>query len=206
MKPVALMLCLTAVVGTAAVVVPPPGPRALREFDPDRIADLEVEMWQAYYRKEKLHLFRLLVVMLREQYRYSWAKALGAGFHLARAAATFGDATSDYDRVLPDLESAYETAREWMAADFDAKAVARGELAWWVARRIPAERSPENVGRLIGEMYAAYYGVPLERVREAGVLRARAGALRDAGGVNADWAQVRGLLRASFGALYRGVH
>src|SRR5262249_31835777 len=36
----------------------PSGPRSLRTFDPDRLASLEVDMWQAYYRKQNVRLFR----------------------------------------------------------------------------------------------------------------------------------------------------
>jgi len=179
----------------------PPGPRSLKAFDPDRMAELEVGMWQAYYRKERLRLFALLVTILHEQYRYTWSRAWGAGFHLARAASAFGDARAGYERVLPDLESAYASAKEWTGAGYDPAAVARAELAWWIARRVPSQSSPENVGRLIGEEYALLYEVPQERVRPAGLLRAQAGALRDAGGAEADWTAVSRLLRDSYRSL-----
>src|SRR5262249_60463935 len=94
-------------------VTPPRGARSMRVFNPDRLADLEVRMWQAYYAKERTRLFGLLVTMLHEQYRYSWATATVQGFHLARAAATFGDLTGGYEAVLPDLEAAYAKARTW---------------------------------------------------------------------------------------------
>src|SRR5436309_13080292 len=88
---------------------PPRGARSLREFDPDRVADLELRMWQAYYAKERVRLFALLVTTLREQYHYSWTTATIEGFHLARAAARFGDqvGTREAEVVLPNLERAY---------------------------------------------------------------------------------------------------
>ena len=137
--------------------------------------------------------------MLHEQYRYPWAKATIAGFHLARAAATFGDARGDYERVLPDLERAYEIEKDWVHAGFDPKAVAKAELAWWVARRMPGQNSAEQVGRLIAEEYALLYEIPVERVLEASTLRARAGKLRDEGGEHADWTTVAQLLTDSYG-------
>jgi hypothetical protein len=112
-------------------------------------------MWQAYYAKERVHLFALLATTLREQYHYSWAVAASEAFHLARAAATFSDLRSNYDVVLPDLERAYATAQSWLHADFDPHAVARAELAWWVARRTPGHNRPEEVGELIAELYVA---------------------------------------------------
>jgi hypothetical protein len=183
----------------------PAGPRSLRHFEPDRLADLEVSMWQAYYRKEKARLFGLLVVMLREQRRCTWARAAREGFHLARAAATFGDARGDYERVLPDLQKAYAMAREWTSSGFDPARVARAELAWWVARRQPGRDDPPSVGALIAEEYALLYEVPVDRVAEAARLRAEAAALRDAGGAEADWAAVSRLLRESYRSLHAAV-
>ena len=52
---------------------------------------------------------------------------------------------------MPDLEAAYSTARDWLDAGFDPPAVARAELAWWVARRIPGQNSVEQVGGLIAD-------------------------------------------------------
>src|SRR5436190_22080581 len=109
----------------AFAVTPPRGPRSMRHFNPDRLADLEVRMWQAYYAKERVRLFALLVTMLHEQYRYSWATATKEAFHLARAAATFGDAKCGGNGsrpdpcrppspILGDLETAYEMARAWV--------------------------------------------------------------------------------------------
>lgn len=193
------------VAATYAACAPPPGPRSLRVFEPDRMADLEVDMWQAYYRHENLRLLRGLIATLREQYRYSWARATITGFHLARAARTFGDARSDYERVLPDLQRAYEMIREWTGSTFDPAAVSRAELAWWVARRVPGQNSPDNVGRLIAEENALLFDVPLERVLGPSTLRARAGRLRDEGGEQADWNAVSALLHRSYRDLHKAV-
>ncbi len=170
----------------------------MRVFDPDRLADLEVRMWQAYYAKERVRLFSLLVTMLHEQYHYPWATAAREGFHLARAAATFGDLRSGYERVLPDLEAAYAMARDWTGGHYDPSAVARAELAWWVARRVPGQNSPEQVGRLMADEYALLYDTTPDRVARAAVLRAEAGALRDAEARQPDWETIRRLLDASY--------
>lgn len=170
----------------------------MRSFDPDRLADLEVRMWQAYYAKERARLFALLVTMLHEQYRYSWATAAREGFHLARAAATFGDLRGGYDRVLPDLEAAYRMARDWTGEHYDPAAVARAELAWWIARRVPGHDSPEQVGRLMAEEYAVLYDTTVDRVARAALLRAEAGALRDGEARQPDWDTIRHLLEASY--------
>ena len=179
----------------------PAGPRTLRQFDPGRMADLELRMWQAYYAKERVRLFALLVTMLREQHHYPWTTATREGFHLARAAATFGDARADYERVLPDLEAGYGVAKGWLQAGFDPRALARAELAWWVARRTPGQNSPEQVGSLMADAYALLYEVPRARVMRAAVLRAQAGALRDAQAERPNWDTIGQLLRESYADL-----
>lgn len=185
--------------------VAPSGPRGLRVFDPDRTADLELDMWRAYYDKRNVRLFTDLVTLLHEQNRYSWARATQAGLHLARAAATFGHLRSEYEQVLPDLIAAYTIERDWLHARFDPVAVSKAELAWWVARRVPGENSPEQVGALVAEENALLYDVPRDRVLEASTLRARAGKLRDDGGAQADWATVSDLLHQSYRALHAAV-
>jgi hypothetical protein len=81
--------------------------------------------------------------------------------------------------------------RDWLDADFDPAAVARSELAWWVARRTPGENSPAQVGELIAAEYAVLYGVPRDAVRSSAMIRAEAArAARRRGrtpGLGAHW-------------------
>jgi hypothetical protein len=201
---------IVAACGVAALALvlfkAPSGPRSLRTFDPDRLANLEVDMWQAYYRKQNIRLFRDLIVTLHEQYKFSWAGALTTGFYLARAAAAFATLTTNYDRVIPDLEQAFRRVRMATDGTFEPAAVAKAELAWWVARRVPGHNSAEQVGRLIAEENALIFNAPLEVVLEPSVRRARAGKLRDDGGINADWTTVSDLLHDSYQQLHRAVN
>jgi hypothetical protein len=200
------LVAVVLLVGVAAFALTPPrGTRSMRQFNPTRLADLELAMWQAYYAKADARLFALLVTTLHEQYRYSWAEATIEGFHLARAAATFGNLKGGYAVVLPDLEHAYGAARRWMNAGFDARSVASAELSWWVARRVPGQQSAENVGRLMAEEYALLYEAPIERVARAALLRAQAAKLRDDEAANPDWAEIGSLLRESYRALLIGL-
>ncbi|MFN8062409.1 MAG: hypothetical protein U0Q12_24870 [Vicinamibacterales bacterium] len=195
-----------AVVVAGAMATPAPSAsRSYRDFDPDRLAALELDMWQAYYAKERLRLFGDLVVSLREQFGYSWLDATRAAWSFARAAAWFGDATGDYERALPGLRAGYAIARARARASFDPAAVARAELAWWVARREPGNNAPHQVGALIAQQYALFYEVPVARVEAAGRLRAEAAALRDEGGAEADWAAVGATLTQAYRALRSSV-
>jgi hypothetical protein len=189
-----------------AAFAPPQGPRSLRQFDADRLADLEVGMWQAYYGKERVRLFGLLVTMLHEQYHYSWATAARQGFYLARAAANFGDARGNYEPlVLPDLELAYATAKDWLGAGFDPPAVACAELAWWIARRVPGQNSPEQVGALMARAYGLLYEAPESTMTSAATLRAQAARLHDLQEKQPAWPTIRDMLRRSYGELHAAV-
>lgn len=204
-KRVLALLLLMALAGGAywfLVLQIPPGPRSARAFDPDRLAQQEVDMWRAYYNRENVNLFRTLVTALREQFNYPWSKAGKAGYHLARAASAFGRSTGPYEHVLPDLEKAYVISRDWTGAGYDPAQVARAELAWWVARREPTQRDPANVGRLITVLYSRFYEIPEDQVREAGLLRAQAANLRDRGGLNPDWPEIGRLLQRSYRSLH----
>jgi hypothetical protein len=197
----ARVLVVAAMVAAFALtfaLTPPRGPRSLRQFDADRLALLETRMWQAYYGKERARLFGLLVTLLHEQYHYPWATAALEGFHLARAASRFGDLKDHYEVVLPDLEAAYTKVRSWTDAAFDPRSVARAELAWWEARRIPGRNSPEQVGELIAEEYALLYESSPTAMSAPALLRAQAAALRDAHAEQPDWDRIGRLLRDSY--------
>jgi hypothetical protein len=190
----------------AGFIATPPGPQDVRAFDPDRTAAMEVEMWKAYYGKRDTALFIDLVTLTRETYRCPRSTAVRIAFHFARAASTFANIRSRYEQVLPDLEDGYRIAADWSGLSYDPAEIAKAELAWWVARRIPGKDSPEQVGALIADLNAQFYGVPRENVLEASILRAEAGRLRDEGGPSADWAEVGRLLTESYRSLHKGVN
>ena len=77
------------------------------DFDPDRLARLELRMWKAYYRRQPVRLMTLLIQANHEQAGVSWPRAVAAAFVLARAAAGFGRSDGDYDRFLPDIVRGY---------------------------------------------------------------------------------------------------
>ena len=149
------------------------------DFEPARVASLETRMWKAYYRRQPVRLFGLLVLALREQARVSWLRALRASLHLTRAAAGFARAGGDYERFGPDIGRAYRLLG--LPASVDADEVGRRELRWWVVRREIGVTAGEAAGAAIADLYAAIYEVPRERIAEAARLRGLAAEVRDRG-------------------------
>ncbi len=181
-----------------------------RDFDPDRLAGLELEMWKAYYRGQGGRLFRLLVRANREQARVGWARALIAAVWLAGAAIRFGRSTGRYERFEPVIARGYRMLG--LPAGIDAREVARQELRWWVVRREIGLAAGESAGHAITALYASIYGVPEALVSEAGRLRGEAAEVRDRGAAAdvdgpageglAYWLEVGRLLRASYRSLH----
>ena len=179
------------------------------DFDPDRLARLELRMWKAYYRRQPVRLMTLLIQANHEQAGVSWPRAVAAAFVLARAAAGFGRSDGDYDRFLPDIVRGYRMLG--LPETVDAQAVARRELRWWVVRREIGLAAGEAAGDVIADLYAELYHVPKATVAEAGRLRGLAAEVRDRG-AEADpdgptgpgkgcWPEVARLLRDSYRSL-----
>lgn len=156
-------------------------------------------MWKAYYAGDRGRLVLKLARLLHSQFGLSVWELRKIAEHLGNASMNFKFAEGDYaTTVLPDLEKAYQAIRSATGASFDARQVAEAELSWWVARRTPGRNRPEQVGREIAKLYELLYGAQHASLEEAGVLRARAASLRDAGRESADWVEVERLLAESY--------
>jgi hypothetical protein len=180
-----------------------------RQFEPTRLARLELRMWKAYYRRQALRLFGLLIQAEHEQAAVSWPRAVLAAIWLTKGAVGFARSSGDYDRFLPDVVRGYRTLG--VPHTVDVEEVARRELRWWVVRREIGLAAGEAAGEAIAWLYAALYDVPVERVAEAGRLRGLAAEVRDRGATDdpdgprgagrAYWPEVARLLDASYVSL-----
>jgi hypothetical protein len=182
----------------------PAGPRSGRDFDPAHLAQLETELWQAADASEDVRVFSLNVKMLREQYNYPWSKAVRGSVYLTSATASLSGSRGSYEAVLPDLVAAYQLARDWTGAGYDAAAVARAELLWWAARRDPDKNNPDTLSTLITNKYALMYETSPGKVAHAAQLRARAAALRETAD-EPNWDEIDRLLEESYTQLLAAV-
>lgn len=183
-----------------------------REFDPDRLARLELRAWKAYYRRQPARLFALLVLANRAQARRGWISSVVSAFWLARAASGFARAQGGYDRYVADIARGY---RALGIPPERLSLVAERELRWWVVRREIGVAAGHAAGDAITALYAALYDVPEAAVAEAGRQRGLAAEIRDRG-ANADpegpagrgadyWPKVGRLLRQAYRSLRVGL-
>lgn len=179
------------------------------DFDPDRLALLELRMWKAYYRRQPARLLGYLIQGLHEQAHVSWPRAVASALFLTKAAVGFSRASGDYDVYAPDVARGYRMLK--LPVDVDLDTVAREELRWWVVRREIGLAAGQAAGETIGRLYAALYNVPFEQVAEAGHLRGIAAEVRDRGATanpggptakgDEYWPEVARLLRDSYRSL-----
>lgn len=175
-------------------------------FDAEGVAQAETKMWQAYYSGDFMQIGAQLMTLLNRQYGLAPDRARDIGGLFAISSMTFRMAQGDYEAiVLPGLTKAYEQLKQATGAAYDPARAARAELAWWVARRTKGQDSAEQVGVRISDLYACLYGRPAPAFQKAGLLRARAAALRDAGRQNADWTQIEKLLKESYSELRKAI-
>lgn len=180
----------------------------LRQFNSDEVARLETAMWRSYYDKQKFQLFRELAELMRTQYRMPLVRSHLVAYYAANAAVVFqrGKETADYEKALPDLIKFYQAIRQMSDIPFDVNRVARLELEWWIIHRQRDKHKPGDLTEALAELQAAIYGLPKDRFREHGRLRAEAMAIRDTkaeqGGVtDADWSKIDELLHKSWRSL-----
>ena len=188
----ALFLIGAGIAGCRSIFARPP-------FDPDAVARAEAAMWKGYYDGNRVRVALSLMELLRVQFGMTLSEARAVAQPLARAALAFKPARDRYaERVLPDLTEAYRRIARFSGAAFDPEAAARAELAWWVARRTPETKSPDQVGARIAALYAVLNGAPHPAFERAGRLRAEAAQLRYSGRANPDWPRIETLLRDSY--------
>lgn len=190
------VLCAVGYVGFLWV---PPGPKAPGAFDPEKLARLHYEVFQAYDSGADFGLFVGYTKLLREQNKYSWFRAIDAGFHMARAMSAARTVHSHYEQLLPDLEYAYTVERDWLGASFDPKKVAQAELdAWvWVKEQMP--NPTEMVTQSLAARDALRFNTTESETLGPAMLIARAEQMRDE--PNTDWPTVLALLTDASRAL-----
>lgn len=203
-----MLLVLLAAAAAAVIWAGYPRRTSLVAFDPDALAHAEADMWRAYYDKRYLALFGNLYSLSRGQFGFSPLDSVRLAVSAAGAARTFQPTKSRTaaQAALPQLVTYFGVLAKGAPVSFDLETAARTELDWWQARR--EGRSADTYGPTVAKVSALIYGVDNARVREAGVLKAKAMDYRDARGqamTEQDWALVTEQIRASYRALKQGL-
>ena len=194
-------------------------------FDPNRVARLETESWQAYYDRRWPAMARVLVAAHREQFGLSPAGALLATISASRAAIAFAPLEgSDVDAARRHLLAYYRRVRAALGTAADAATLAERELDYWVVHRrlaIARKANPpaaaladaetlraiEPMTAAFAHLHAALFDSTTEIMRPSAEWRALAAVAVDriSGGystdVAADWTLVEAHLQRTYRAI-----
>jgi hypothetical protein len=129
----------------------------MRRFNPQMIAYYETEGWRAYYARNWLRAFGLMVCLSESQFHIPFPRSFLAVYHIIRASAAFVPRDHDLRVVSRHLEAFYRIAAEPSRGAFDPRAVADLELRYWVIHRELAE-TPDADKRPLIECLAALHG------------------------------------------------
>lgn len=192
---------------------------------PDRIARIETELWEAYYNREWLREFRLLITMHREFFHMNTPTAVLASYDAARAAMAFAPLdANDLPQARGYLLRYYEKVRQALGCRATADDLAERELHYWIVHREvargrlaeiktgraiddPDDAEIEPVINAFANLHAGLFNSTPEAMHESAVYRARAAAIvdrisgRHSPDVAADWARVETELRLAYRAI-----
>jgi hypothetical protein len=189
-----------------AVIQPSPS-FDMRGFNPDVIAYYEAEGWRAYYDRNWLRAFGLMVHLSDSQFHIPFPRSFLAVYHIIRASVAFVPRKHDLEVVRQHLELFYCIAADANRGAFDSHTVADLELRYWVIHRELAARPDADKHPLIecvAALHAALFGCIPAAVWASAVSRvAAANAVdqitsRRSSDPAADWELVESSLRRAY--------
>ena len=113
-------------------------------FNPAQIAYYEKSGWEAYYDRNWLRAFWLLVQLNREQFHMSPFIALLAALDTVRASVAFAPVDNDVPKATYFIERFFAKARHSLHIRADAKTLAALEMDYWLVHRQLAIRRQQD--------------------------------------------------------------
>ncbi len=184
-------------------------------FDPDKVAYFEKAGWEAYYDRNWLRAFWLMVQLNREEFAMPLPLALAAALDVVRASIAFAPLDNDVPKAQHFITRYYEKAARRVKFQADAKTVAALEMDYWlVHRRLalariknPADSNLDPLIESIANLHAALFAAPAPATRTSAEERARAAEAVDritgkrSTDVAADWRLVEEHLQQAYRAV-----
>jgi hypothetical protein len=179
----------------------------MRRFTPEMIAYYETEGWRAYYDRNWLRAFGLMVHLCESQFHIPFPCSFLAVYHVIRASVAFVPRDHDLELVRRHLEQFYRIAAAANQGAFDPLAVADLELRYWVLHRELAEvpgADKRPLVECVAALHAALFGRAPSDLWESALSRVRAAnavdqiTSRRSIDPAADWALVESSLRQAY--------
>lgn len=175
------------------------------QFDPHRVAYFEAGGWRAYYDRQWLHLFRLLVALCQEQFRIPFPVSLLAAYYGGRGAAAWAPAVNEPQLALRYYRKFFRLARRYSGLRFDPDRAARLEMQYWdVHRRLVGTPDKREFVHTMVELHGEVFGLTPQQAHESAEWRVQAASTVDritgktSTDVEGDWAKVEEYLRLCY--------
>jgi len=183
--------------------------KSLKNFNPDKVARIEMQMWRAYYKHQFIKLFFLLLKLIHEFFGLNYWRAIKTSYYAAYAAADFRlhKGSENKERIEKRLEKFYKNISKNSVESFDHEKAAKLELHWWFVDRYPKSYNTTREEALANAI-ANVYGVNPKKLKEYANHRAEAMVLQDkaeANGKEANWSKIESLLKISFDSLLKNI-
>ena len=182
-------------------------------LDPQRAAYYEKAGWEAYYDRNWLRAFWLLVRGNRELFTMSWPTALSAALDTVRASIAFAPLEkNDVPTAQRYMEKFFQKARSSLGIVVDAPTLAKLEIAYWVVhrrlalerKRVPDVDNSEPLIQSLTELHTALFGGSYQAMQRSAQWRAAAVQAVDritgnySADIAADWREVERCLRQAY--------
>lgn len=178
---------------------------AAYDFDPERVAHFEAAGWRAYYDRNWIKLFRLIVALCHEQFRIPFPMSWLAAYTIARASAAWVAVDHDEAAILKLHERFYQIARRYSGLEFDPRQAALLEERYWdVHRRLSGQPDKTEFIETMIELHSLLFNLSREQARESAELRVAANNTVDritsgtSTNPEADWARLEDDLRRCY--------
>jgi hypothetical protein len=179
----------------------------MRGFVPEMIAYYETEGWRAYYDRNWLRAFGLMVQLCESQFHIPFPHSFLAVYHVIRASIAFVPADHNLGIVLQHLEHFYGIAAAANHGAFDPRQVAQLELQYWAIHRQLAatpEADKRPLVECVARLHAALFGRTPAELWVSAESRVEAASAVDritsrrSNDVPADWLHVAASLRRAY--------
>jgi hypothetical protein len=185
-------------------------------FNPHKVAYYEKAGWEAYYDRNWLRAFRLMVALNREEFHMHLWTALTAAMDVVRASIAFAPLeNNNVPKAREYLRRYYEKAKRTVKIKTDAETLARLEIDYWIVHReLALERIKQNeldntrpMIESLTNLHAALFDISHESARRSAELRTLAAEAVDritgrySKDVNDDWKQVESYLQQAYYAV-----
>lgn len=135
---------------------------SISNFDPQRMAELQITVWKKSSEQKKQDLILPLYELYDLQYHLPPISALKMAFDTARALQIFHAApdSADQEKALVPLQTVFVMLKSNVKGTFDSAVAARLELMTWMLRAEHAKRG--QLTSAWSEQIALLYGRPAE--------------------------------------------